>query len=111
MTLTIELTPEQEAKLAAAARRQKIAPQAVIQKLVTLLPPAEPISRDQPQFTSSVDPENDASIALLNSWLAEDATDDPSAIKAAEEDLAEFKRNMNAPRKEAGARLLFPEAE
>jgi hypothetical protein len=57
------------------------------------------------------DPQNASSIALLKSWLEEDATDDPEEIRAAEEDLREFKRNMNLPRKEAGARLLYPEVE
>ena len=57
------------------------------------------------------DPQNARSIALLKSWLEEDATDDPEEIRAAEEDLREFKHNMNLPRKEAGARLLYPEVE
>lgn len=59
--------------------------------------------------TSDVD--NDATIALLDSWLREDATNDPEEIRKAEADLCEFKRNMNAPRKENGERLLFPEVE
>ena len=58
-----------------------------------------------------VDPKAAASIALLKSWLEEDATDDPDELRQAQEELDEFKRNMNAPRKEAGARLLYPEAE
>jgi hypothetical protein len=52
-----------------------------------------------------------ATMALMRSWLEEDATDDPQEIQAAEEELQTFKRNMNLPRKEAGARLLYPEAE
>ena len=52
-----------------------------------------------------------ATMALLRSWLEEDATDDPEELRAAEEELREFKRNMNLPRKEAGARLLYPEVE
>src|SRR5581483_10971129 len=55
--------------------------------------------------------DDDPTIALLKSWLEEDATDDPEEIRAAEEELREFKRNMNKPRKEAGARLLYPEVE
>ncbi len=54
--------------------------------------------------------ENDASIALLEAWIAEAPTS-PDAIREAEEDLREFKRNINLPRKEAGARLHYPEAE
>ena len=52
-----------------------------------------------------------ATMALMKAWLDEDATDDPEEIRVAEEDLLEFKRSMNLPRKEAGARLLYPEAE
>ena len=52
-----------------------------------------------------------ATMALMRSWIEEDATEDPAEIRAAEEDLREFKHNMNQPRKEAGARLLYPEAE
>ncbi len=48
---------------------------------------------------------------LMRSWLEEDATDDPEEIREAEESLQEFKRNMNQPRKEANARLLYPEGE
>lgn len=57
-----------------------------------------------------VDPKAAASIALLRSWIAEAPTD-PEAIREAEEDLREFKRNMNLPRKETGAQLHFPEVE
>jgi hypothetical protein len=52
-----------------------------------------------------------ATMALMKSWLEEDATEDPDEIRAAEEELREFKRNMNLPRKQAGARLLYPEVE
>lgn len=55
--------------------------------------------------------EETPTMALLRSWLEEDATDDPEEIRDAEEELREFKRNMNLPRKEAGARLLYPEVE
>ncbi len=56
------------------------------------------------------EPITDPTIALLESWLAEAPTDQ-EAIRGAEEDLREFKRNMNLPRKEAGARLHYPEVE
>jgi hypothetical protein len=54
---------------------------------------------------------DDTTSALLQSWIDQDATDDPEEIRKAEEELREFQRNMNAPRKEAGERLLFPEVE
>ena len=60
--------------------------------------------------TPLVDPDAAASIALLKSWIAQAPTD-LEAIREAEEDLREFKRNMNVPRKEAGARVHFPEVE
>ena len=50
-------------------------------------------------------------MVLMKSWLEEDATSDPDEIRVAEENLIAFKRNMNLPRKETGARLLFPEVE
>jgi hypothetical protein len=53
---------------------------------------------------------DDPTVALLESWIAEAPTE-PEAIREAEEDLREFKRNMNLPRKEAGARLHYPEVE
>jgi hypothetical protein len=60
--------------------------------------------------TNGVKAEDDPTIALLESWIAEAPTD-PEAIREAEEDLREFKRNMNLPRKESGARLHYPEVE
>jgi hypothetical protein len=61
-------------------------------------------------FETSPVTDEDPTIALLKSWIAQAPTD-PEEIKAAEEDLREFKRNMNLPRKQAGARLLYPEVE
>lgn len=55
--------------------------------------------------------EETATMVLMRSWLDEDATEEPAEQKAAAQELDEFKRNMNQPRKEAGARLLYPEAE
>jgi hypothetical protein len=55
--------------------------------------------------------EKTATMALMRSWLEEDATDDPAEQQAAEQELRDFKRGMNQSRKESGARLLYPEAE
>lgn len=52
-----------------------------------------------------------ATMALMKSWLEEDATEDPEELRQAQEELDAFKRNMNAPRKETGARLHYPEVE
>jgi hypothetical protein len=45
---------------------------------------------------------------LLAVWRQQDATSDPDQIRAAEEDLAEFKKGMNESRTAAGERVLFP---
>ena len=52
----------------------------------------------------------DPTVALLESWIAQAPTD-PAAIREAEEDLREFKRNMNRPRRESGGRVPYPEVE
>ena len=67
-------------------------------KVMETKPNPDPISPEDP------------AIALLESWIARAPTD-PEMIREAEEDLLEFKRNMNLPRKEIGARLHFPEVE
>jgi hypothetical protein len=82
-----------------------LSPRFVLVKTVLNERAATPAS--QPSTTG----DHDATIALLQSWIDEDATDDPEKTRQAEADLREFKRNMNAPRKEAGERLLFPEVE
>jgi hypothetical protein len=65
------------------------------------LPPAK-------HARQQVDEENAASIALLQSWLAEDATNDPEEIRTAQKELDEFKRAINAERARAGARQIYP---
>ncbi len=95
MTLTINLTPAEERQLRTAAQREGLAPAEFARKLVTehLLP---------------VPDENAASIALLQSWLEEDATSDPDEIRQAEVELEAFKQAMNAERDRAGARRIYP---
>lgn len=55
-----------------------------------------------------VDPENAAAVAFLQSWLAEDATDDPEAVRRADEELARLKQRLNANCAEGIERPLFP---
>lgn len=95
MTLTINLTPAEEGRLRIAAQKEGIAPAELVRKLVTAyLPPAHE--------------ENAASIALLQSWLKEDATDDPDEIQQAQSELEAFKQALNAERDRAGARRIYP---
>ena len=48
-----------------------------------------------------------ATLELLASWKAEDATTDPEKLREADEQIAEFKKAMNENRAATGARLLF----
>ncbi len=57
---------------------------------------------------SSIDAENAAAIALLRSWREQDATDDPEEIRKAEQELEEFKRNINANRAATDDRPISP---
>jgi hypothetical protein len=87
MTLTITFTVEEEARLRIAAQREGIDPAELVHQLVRAhLPP-----------TSD---ENAASIALLQSWLEEDAKDNSDDIQQAEAALEALNRpstlNANA---------------
>ena len=49
-----------------------------------------------------------ATLELLASWRQQDATADPEQVRAAERELAEFKKAMNENRALAGEPVLFP---
>ena len=95
MTLTITLTVEEEARLRVAAQREGIDPTELVYQLVRAHLPPTPN-------------ENTASIALLQSWLAEDATDNPDDIQQAQAELDALKQAINAERERAGARRIYP---
>jgi hypothetical protein len=59
----------------------------------------------QPSANDSVDT---TTLDLLASWRRLDATDDPEEIRAAEQELAEFKRAMNDSRAVADELTLYP---
>ncbi len=102
MTVTLELTPIEEARLAEKSRQTGLPPaEAIHSVLAEHLPFA-------PTETAPLRPRGTAA-ALLRRWLEEDATDDPEVIRQAEENLAELKRNLNANRAATGERLTFPE--
>jgi hypothetical protein len=97
MTLTIELTPTEEAQLTAAACQAGLAPAALARQLVTEhLPPLTP---DTPE---------DPTLALFAQWDADDAQMTPEDIAAAHRDYDTFTQRMNAERARAGARILYP---
>jgi hypothetical protein len=49
-----------------------------------------------------------ATLELLRNWRLQDATDDPEEIRAAEDEIAAFKKAMNENRIAAGESLLHP---
>lgn len=99
MTLTIDLTAEEEAGLAAAARRQGTDIEQCVRRLIAQGAPSAPEADVTPGA---------ATRALFAQWDEEDATDDPNEIAARNEEWEELKHNMNANRRAVGARILFP---
>jgi hypothetical protein len=55
--------------------------------------------------TGAIDTET---LALLDAWAREDATDDPAKLKDAQKELDEFKKAMNENRTACGERILYP---
>ena len=101
--MTLDISPEIEAGLNDFARQEGIEPATLIEKMVQAYRPAVP--------TPSVyTAENDPLMARLEARIAQAPTD-PAAIQEAETELMEFMLHMNSPRKETGARLLYPEVE
>jgi hypothetical protein len=101
--MTLNVSPFIEAKLIDFARQEGVDPATLVERMLKAYHPA---SKPSSTYTA----ENDPLMARLEARIAEAPTD-PLTIKDAEEDLAEFMRNMNAPRKETGGRLLYPEVE
>jgi plasmid stability protein len=94
MTLMIELSDDEQARLQAAAARDGVSAEECAREiLVAHLPPERP---------------GDRTLELFAQWEAEDATDDPEEIARRNGEWEEFKANINATRAEAGARILFP---
>jgi hypothetical protein len=94
MTLVIDLTPEEEARLHAAARSLGVDPVECARRVLSEhLPPAQP---------------GVATLALFATWEAEDATDDPEELAARQREWDELKASMNASRAATGEGPLFP---
>ncbi|MDQ2732019.1 MAG: hypothetical protein M3Y56_10195 [Armatimonadota bacterium] len=52
---------------------------------------------------------NASSVTLLQQWLKESESSITEDGLQSEEELMQFKKNLNVPRQQAGGRLLFPE--
>jgi hypothetical protein len=66
----------------------------------TSTPPATPSSNNGVIDT--------ATLELRASWQRQDATANPDELRAAEEELAEFKKAMNENRTLSGQPVLYP---
>src|SRR5690348_9844971 len=97
MTLTIRLTPEQEALLEAAARQEGVDSAELVRKLVT----------EHLSAVTTEEPEPDPTLALFAQWEREDANMTPEEIAKENRDWEAFKANINAERDRAGARRVF----
>ena len=102
MSITVEFTPEEEARLRATAQEKGVEVPQLVKDVVArhLLdtqdgPPAPPRTK------------NDPVIALLESWLAEAPTD-PEEIRAAQEELNDLLHNLNQNRLATGERPILP---
>ena len=62
----------------------------------------------QPGATGASGEVDTETLALLEAWAREDATDDPETLRAARKELDEFKRAMNENRTATGERILYP---
>lgn len=102
--IILDLSPSEEARVAATARQIGLAPAEYATKLVQENLPPVPAEANAPQISAK----NAAAIALLQSWIEEDATDDPEELRQADADLAELMQNLNKNRIESGERPLFP---
>lgn len=101
MTLIIDIPRELEQRLESAARKEGATPADLAQRLLAEnLPPAERSPSDETP--------NASTIAMIDRWLEEDATDDPEEIAQAEADLRALMEALNQNRAAGGQRLLFP---
>ena len=109
MTVTIDFSPQEEAWLNDQALQQGVLPAELIKKMVDeRMPDVSRIPEESEKPTAVIDDRSKAAIALLQSWMEQDATDDPAEIRKAEQDLEELKRNLNANRAATGERPVFP---
>ena len=101
--MNYDISPQIAARLNMAAQLRQIDPTQLLENLLAdSLPPLP----SEGQTTPTIDAENAAAIALLNQWIAEDASGDPEEIRKADEEVSELRRNLNANRAATGERLV-----
>ena len=103
MSYVIDLPRPVEARIEIEAQRAGVSPAELLADVV------------RKSFGATIGPEeqkrlNAPSIALLRSWLAEARRSRTAEEEAdAEADMEDLMRGLNAPRRESGERLHFPD--
>ncbi|HTE20422.1 MAG TPA: hypothetical protein VK689_18815 [Armatimonadota bacterium] len=105
MTLVLNLPPDIEAQLAAHATENGVEPS---EYALQLLRASLPNTGDTHSAAPAAEMPEDPTVALLRQWREEWNTMTPEEIRRAEAELEELKDALNANRREAGMRLLFP---
>ena len=96
MSLTIELNPEEQSRLAAAAKHEGIAPEELARKVLTAhLPP-----------TAEHGDQEDPTLALFRQWAEEDVKRTPEEAKRENEFWEQFQTSVNETREALGMRKL-----
>ncbi len=96
MTLAIDLSPDEEARLAATARQEGLDPAAFVHKLV-----AERLRADTPDENPQ-----DPTLALFAQWEKEDARMTPEEAAAETRLWEQFAQGVNETRTALGMRRL-----
>ena len=96
MTLKLELSPEQEARLTRLAQHEGLDPVEVVKRLVT---------DHLPELESDTEP--DPTLALFAQWDREDQNLTQVEIDEENRTWEDFKTNINAERDRAGTRRAF----
>jgi hypothetical protein len=96
MSLTIELSPDEHARLDAAAKQEGMAPEDLARKVLTdHLPPLVPPPQSE-----------DPTLALFRQWEQEGTARTPEEAARENELWAQFQANVNETRAALGMRKL-----
>jgi len=97
MSLTIDLSPDDERRGSTAATIEGVPPAELARKLLSehLLPK---LSKSE---------EQDPTLALSAQWDAEDSRMTPVEVEEARLEFEEFKQHINSERRRANARIIY----
>lgn len=98
MTLTIELTPQEDRRLRVNAEAQGQPIEVYLHNLIEMLPD---------ERAELANKQYEATTALFQQWAEEDSEMSANEIAEAERELVDFKANINETRALNGERLLY----